>query len=252
MSQLSFSDAEYLGKRKRTRREVFLSQMEQMVPWSMLVGLIEAHYPKAGRGRRPYPLETMLRIYLLQQWYSLSDPTMEEAIYEISSMRQFARASLTRPIHDETTLLHFRHLLEQHGLCARLFEAVNGYLQEKGLLMRHGTIVDATIIAAPTSTKNRARQRDPEMQQTKKGNQWYFGMKAHIGVDAESGLVHTVVGTAANVADETQTSPLLHGDEQVAYGDAGFMGAGKRDELKGPKVEWNIACAQAFAGRGDR
>jgi len=241
MSQLSFSDAEYLGKRKRTRREVFLSQMEQVVPWSALVGLIEPHYPKAGRGRRPYALETMLRIYLLQQWYGLSDPAMEEALYEITSMRQFARVSLNRPIPDETTLLHFRHLLEQHGLCARLFEAVSGYLQEKGLWMRHGTIVDATIIAAPSSTKNKAGERDREMHQTKKGNQWYFGMKAHIGVDAESGLVHTVVGTAANVADVTQTGQLLHGDEQVAYGDAGFIGAGKRAELKERKLEWNIA-----------
>ena len=241
MTQLSFSDAEHAGKRKQTRREVFLSEMEQVVPWKALLAQIEPHYPKAGRGRHPYALETMLRIHLLQQWYALSDPAMEEALYEIASMRQFARLSLLEAIPDETTILNFRHLLERHDLAVKLLEAVNCHLQGKGLLLRQGTIVDATIIDAPSSTKNSSGTRDPEMHQTKKGNQWFFGMKAHIGVDRDSGLVHTVVSTAANVADVTQTDKLLHGDEEAVYGDAGYTGADKREELKGKKLRWNIA-----------
>ena len=197
MKQLSFSDAEYGGKRKRTRREVFLAEMDRAVPWSQLEALIAPHYPKAGGGRRPYPLSTMLRIHCLQQWYALSDPAMEEELYEIASMRQFAGLSLARgAVPDETTILNFRHLLERHDLARAIFEAVKAHLQAAGLLLRQGTIVDATIIAAPSSTKNSTGERDPEMHQTKKGNQWYFGMKAHIGVDAESGLVHSVIGTA--------------------------------------------------------
>lgn len=222
MTQLSFSDAEHAGKRKQTRREVFLAEMEQVVPWLPLLAQIEPHYPKAGRGRHPYALETMLRIHLLQQWYALSDPAMEEALYEIASMRQFARLSLLEAIPDETTILNFRHLLERHGLSARLLAAVNRHLQGKGLLLRQGTIVDATIIDAPSSTKNRSGTRDPEMHQTKKGNQWFFGMKAHIGVDRDSGLVHTVVATAAKVADVTQTDKLLHGKEKAVFADAGL------------------------------
>jgi len=241
MTQLSFSDAEHAGKRKQTRREVFLAEMEQVVPWLPLLAQIEPHYPKAGRGRHPYALETMLRIHLLQQWYALSDPAMEEALYEIASMRQFARLSLLEAIPDETTILNFRHLLERHGLSARLLAAVNRHLQGKGLLLRQGTIVDATIIDAPSSTKNRSGTRDPEMHQTKKGNQWFFGMKAHIGVDRDSGLVHTVVATAAKVADVTQTDKLLHGKEKAVFADAGYTGADKREELKGKRVDWNIA-----------
>ena len=241
MTQLSFSDAEHAGKRKQTRREVFLAEMERVVPWKALLVQIEPHYPKAGRGRHPYALETMLRIHLLQQWYALSDPAMEEALYEIASMRQFARLSLLEPIPDETTILNFRHLLERHGLAAKLLEAVNRHLQGKGLLLRQGTIVDATIIDAPSSTKNRSGTRDPEMHQTKKGNQWYFGMKAHIGVDRDSGLVHTVVATAANVADVTQTDKLLHGKEKAVLADAGYTGADKREALQGKKIDWNIA-----------
>ena len=241
MTQLSFSDAEHAGKRKQTRREVFLAEMEQVVPWKALLALIEPHYPKAGRGRHPYALETMLRIHLLQQWYALSDPAMEEALYEIASMRQFARLSLLETIPDETTILNFRRLLERHGLAAKLLEAVNRHLRGKGLLLRQGTIVDATIIDAPSSTKNRNGTRDPEMHQTKKGNQWFFGMKAHIGVDRDSGLVHTVVATAANVADVTQTDKLLHGKEKAVFADAGYTGADKREELKDKQVEWNIA-----------
>lgn len=241
MTQLSFSDAEHAGKRKRTRREVFLAEMEQVVPWEALLGLIEPHYPKAGRGRHPYGLETMLRIHFLQQWYALSDPGMEEALYEIASMRQFARLSLLEAIPDETTILNFRHLLERHGLAEQLFEAVNGHLEGKGLLLRQGTIMDATIINAPSSTKNSSGKRDPEMHQTKKGNQWYFGMKAHIGVDRDSGLVHTVVSTAANVADVTQAEKLLHGKEKTGHGDSGYTGADKREALKDKKIEWHIA-----------
>lgn len=191
MTQLTFSDAEYAGKRKQTRREVFLAEMDQVIPWTVLLALIEPNYPKAGRGRRPYPLATMLRIHFLQQWYALSDPAMEEALYEIAPLRQFARLSLLDAIPDETTMLNFRHLLERHGLAAKILTAVNADLSKRGLLLRQGTMVDATIIHAPSSTKNSSGTRDPEMHQTKKGNQWFFGLKAHIGVDRDSGLVHT-------------------------------------------------------------
>ena len=241
VKQLSFSDAEYGMKRKRTRREVFLSEMERAVPWLELETLIEAHYPKAGNGRPPYSLSVMLRIHCLQQWYGLSDPAMEEALYEIASMRRFAGLSLSRgALPDETTILNFRHLLERHDLAGRVFEVINGHLQSKGLLLRQGTIVDATIVSAPSSTKNETGRRDPEMHQTRKGNQWYFGMKAHVGVDAESGLVHTMVGTAANVADVTQAHDLLHGKETVAFGDAGYAGVANRPERK-RAIDWHVA-----------
>jgi len=241
MTQLTFGDAEYAGKRKRTKREMFLAEMEQVTPWSALLALIEPAYPKAGRGRRPYPLETMLRIHLMQHWFGLSDPGMEEALYEIAPLRQFARLSLTRALPDETTILNFRRLLETHGLAVELFKRINEHLVSHGMLLRQGTMVDATIIHAPSSTKNRENARDPEMHQTKKGNQWYFGMKAHIGVDTDSGLVHTVTTTPANVADVTQTGALLHGDEEVVYADAGYTGAAKRPELEGVAVTWRIA-----------
>ncbi|MDR1075437.1 MAG: IS5 family transposase [Xanthomonadaceae bacterium] len=241
MTQLSFSDAEHAGKRKRTRREVFLEEMERVVPWPALLALIEPPYPKAGRGRHPYALATMLRIHLLQQWYALSDPAMEEALYEIASMRQFAGLSLLEAIPDETMILNFRHLLERHHLAERLFEAVNRYLHGQGLLLRQGTIVDATIINAPSSTKNSAGTRDPEMRSTKKGQQWFFGMKAHIGVDRDSGFVHTVVATAANVADVTQATRLLHGGEEEVYADAGYSGADRHAEVKGKRLAWHIA-----------
>lgn len=241
MSQLSFGDAEYAGKRKKTRREVFLAEMEQVVPWSRLLAVIEPHYPKAGRGRRPYPLETMLRVHLLQNWYGYSDPAMEEALYEIAPLRQFARLNLVDAIPDETTILNFRRLLERHALAPELFGQINAYLAEKKLMLKQGTIVDATIIHAPSSTKNAEGKRDPEMHQTKKGNQWYHGMKAHAGVDASSGLVHSVTTTPANIADVTQLGALLHGEEQVVYGDGGYTGADKREELKGVDVEFRIA-----------
>ncbi len=231
--QLTFGDAEGLGKRKQTRREIFLAEMEQVVPWKALLGQIEPHYPRSGRvGRPPYAMETMLRIHLLQQWYALSDPGMEEALHEIASMRLFARLSGLDAIPDETTILNFRRLLETHGLAAKMLEAVNAHLARKGQSLRAGTIVDATIIHAPSSTKNADKARDPEMHQTRKGNQWYFGMKAHIGVDEFSGLVHHVKCTAANVGDVTVTHELLHGKEDSVFGDSGYTGADKRSKVK--------------------
>ena len=240
MSQMSFGDAEYAGKRKQTRREVFLGETEQVVPWKSLLNLIEPFYPIAGGGRQPYPLETMLRIHLMQNWFGLSDPAMEEALYEITPMRVFASLSLTQPIPDETTILHFRHLLEANELAPEILSRINAYLGRKGLLLKRGSIVDATIIPAPSSTKNAEGERDPEMHQTKKGNQWYFGMKAHIGADVDSGLVHTVTTTAANEADVEQVEDLLHGKEQVVHADAGYAGAQAR--VKRKKVRWEIAA----------
>jgi len=246
MDQLSFSDAEYSGKRKQTRREKFLEEMEQVMPWVRLERLIEPHYPKAGNGRQPYPLSAMLRTYCLQQWYSLSDPAAEDALYEITSMRRFTRLSLAKGnMPDESTILHFRHLLEKHKLTESLFHEINAHLQEKGMLVRQGTLVDATIIDAPSSTKNKERKRDPEMHQTRKGNQWYFGMKAHIGVDLDSGLVHSMTGTAANVSDISEAHHLLHGDEEMAFADAGYIGIEKREEMKECKVTWHVAMKRS-------
>ena len=240
--QLTFGDAEDLGQRKQTRREVFLAEMEQVVPWKALLSLIEPHYPKLGRpGRQPYALATMLRIHFLQQWYALSDPAMEEALYDTPVMRRFAGIGGLDGIPDETTILNFRRLLVTHGLAAKLLAKVNTHLQRKGMSLRSGTIVDATIIAAPSSTKNREGERDPEMHQTKTGNQWHFGMKAHIGVDDVSGLVHHVECTAANVADVTQVHKLLHGKEDTIYGDSGYTGADKREELQHVAVGFLIA-----------
>ena len=239
MSQISFADAEYAGKRKKTRREVFLEEMEQVVPWKALLKVIEPHYPMAGRGRRPYPLLAMLRVHLMQNWFALSDPAMEEALYEIASLRHFAGLKLSEAIPDETTILNFRHMLEESDLAEDIFKQINAHLSRKGLLLKRGSIVDATIIAAPSSTKNEAGERDPEMHQTKKGNQWYFGMKAHIGVDADSGLVHTVTTTAANEADVEQVADLLHGKEQQVWGDSGYRGAQSRVDRN---VKWHIAA----------
>ena len=244
--QLTFGDAEGLGKRKQTRREIFLAEMEQVVPWQQLLGLVAPHYPVSGRpGRQPYALATMLRIHLLQQWYALSDPAMEEALHEIPTLRRFAQLGGLDNVPDETTILNFRRLLETHGLAARMLEAVNAHLARKGQSLRSGTIVDATLIAAPSSTKNADHARDPEMHQTKKGNQWYFGMKAHIGVDEFSGLVHHVHCTAANVADVTVMHALLHGKEDSVFGDSGYTGADKREELQDCEAAFFIAAKRS-------
>jgi len=239
MDQISFADAEYAGKRKKTRREIFLEEMELVVPWKALLKLIEPFYPTAGRGRRPYPLESILRVHLMQNWFALSDPAMEEALYEIASLRTFAHLSLTEPIPDETTILNFRHLLEEYELAEDILKLVNSHLARKGLLLKKGSIVDATIIAAPSSTKNAEGKRDPDMHQAQKGNQWYFGMKAHIGVDADSGLVHTVTTTAANEADVVQVADLLHGKEKQVWADSGYRGAQRR--VNRDDLQWHIA-----------
>ena len=243
--QLSFAQSEYAMKKKVTRRERFLGEMEEVVPWERLMEVIKPHSPKGERGRRPIGIERMLRIYFLQQWYGLADEALEDMIYDSQAMRTFAGIDLSvEAVPDATTLLNFRHLLEAHHLTERLFEEVGALLEERKLLMREGTIVDATIIAAPPSTKNARRERDPEMHQTKKGNQWYFGMKAHIGVDAKSGLVHRVSGTAANVADIAQTPALLHGQEKEVSADAGYLGVEKREEIaiRHPNLQWHVAA----------
>jgi IS5 family transposase len=245
--QGSFSQAEYAGKKKQTRRDKFLAEMERMVPWARLVERLRPLYPKGERGRPPIGLERMLRLYFLQQWYGLADEALEDALYDSQALRGFAGIELGRdPVPDATTVLHFRHWLERHELTKVLFDEVGAMLEERGLLMRQGTIVDATIIAAPPSTKNKQKARDPEMHQTKKGNQWHFGMKAHIGVDVASGVVHTVVGTAANEADINQTAALLHGKEEAVFADAGYTGADKRPELDEREVSWNIAIQRGI------
>jgi IS5 family transposase len=243
--QISFAHCEYAGKKKRTRRERFLGEMEQVVPWARLVPLVEPHYPQGKRGRPPIGIERMLRIYFLQQWYGLADEALEDALYESQSMRMFAGIDLSvESVPDATTLLNFRHLLERHNLTKRIFQEVATLLSERKLLMREGTIVDATIIAAPPSTKNARKERDPEMHQTKKGNEWHFGMKAHVGVDAASGLVHTVIGTAANVSDIHCAGQALHGEEKAAYADAGYTGVEKRPEVAAEHADtqWIVAA----------
>ncbi len=229
---------------KKTRKEVFLEEMNQVVPWGALVALIQPHArgaPQALGGRPPFAVETMLRIHCLQLWWNLSDPAMEEELHERPLYRRFVGLDGAARLPDETTILRFRHLLEKHELAPQVLAAINATLVQQGLMLKTGTVVDATIIAAPSSTKNKDGKRDPEMHQTKKGNQWHFGMKAHIGVDAESGLVHTVVGTAANVNDVTQAGQLLHGEETDAWGDAGYQGVDKREEFKDSKVRWEVA-----------
>ena len=240
--QSSFSDLEYAAKKKRTRRERFLDAIEAVTPWAALVAELEPFYPKGEeRGRPPIGLKRMLRMYVAQQCFGLSDEGIENTVYDSQSIRRFVGIDLAREAApDATTLLKFRRLLETQGLTRTIFETINAHLAQKGLMMREGTIVDATLIAAPPSTKNRNRDRDPQMHQPKAG-EWHFGMKAHIGVDADSGLVHTVVGTAANVADVTQAHALLHGSETDVLGDAGYQGAPKRDPNKDLKIHWHIA-----------
>ncbi len=224
---------------KRTRKREFLEEMERVVPWGVLVQIVEPHYPRAKTGRPPFAIETMLRIHYMQQWFALSDPAMEKALHDMPVFREFAKLDDVARLPDETTILRVRHLLEKHDLAVDMLRVVNDILQAKGLLIKKGTVVDATLIAAPSSTKNAAGERDPEMRQTKKGNNWYFGMKAHIGVDADSGLVHSVLGTSANVSDVTQAGGLPHGEEEVAFGDAGYRGVHKRPEARGP--QWHVA-----------
>jgi len=244
--QISFAQAEYDAKRKTTRRDRFLTEMEIVVPWSRLLEQLRPHYyPEAGKGpgRPPIGLELMLRLYFLQQWFGLADEALEDAVYDSQAFRGFLGLDLGRAaVPDATTLLKFRHLLETAGLTKTIFETINQLLRERGLLMNKGTLVDATIIAAPSSTKNQDHARDAEMGHTRKGQQYYFGAKAHIGVDAASGLVHSVTTTAANVADITATGNLLHGEEEAVFADAGYTGAEKRAELKDRQVKWYIAA----------
>lgn len=241
--QSSFSDVEYASKKKLTRRDRFLAQIETVTPWQDLERVIEPFYPKGdGRGRPPIGLSRMLRMYVAQQCFGLSDEGTEDALYDSQAIRRFVGIDLScESAPDATTLLKFRRLLETHGLTKKIFATINGYLAAKGLTLKEGTIVDATLIAAPPSTKNGDKARDEEMHQSKKGNAWHFGMKAHIGVDASSGLVHTVIGTAGNVADVAQAHALLHGAETFALGDAGYQGVEKREEKRGKSVTWHVA-----------
>jgi IS5 family transposase len=240
MKQQSLAIAGFELSTKRTRKREFLDEMNLVVPWADLVSLVQPHAPAGKTGRPPFAVETMLRIHFMQQWFGLSDPAMEEALHDVPLYCQFARLDpgMSR-LPDESTILRFRHLLEEHALSLQIMAAINATLAKKGLMLKTGTVVDATLIAAPSSTKNKDGERDPEMHQTKKGNQWHFGMKAHIGVDADSGLVHSVIGTAANVNDVTQGHGLLHGKETVVFADAGYQGADKRPEAT--DVQWQVA-----------
>jgi IS5 family transposase len=227
MKQQTFATGDFERFRKPTRREKFLAEMDSVVPWRQLCEVIEPFYPKTGNGRPPIGLERMLRIYFLQHWFNLSDPGAEEALYESRSMCRFVGIDLGRePVPDETTILNFRHRLERHELGDQLFQSVGEYLQTQGMKIANGTIVDASIINAPSSTKNKEKSRDPEMHQTKKGNQWYFGMKAHIGVDSKTKIIHSVAATAANVHDSQVLEDLLHGDETRVWGDSAYAGQG--------------------------
>jgi IS5 family transposase len=243
MNQRTFaSQAEFQKYGRKSRRELFLDEMERIVPWSVLLALVRPHYAKAGNGRRPVGLEIMLRVYFVQQWFNLSDPGIEEALYESPVLQRFVGVDLgAAPAPDETTILRFRHLLEKHGLCGMMLEAVNIHLEAKGIKIATGTIVDATIIHAPSSTKNENRERDPEMHQTRKGNQWYFGLKAHIGVDAKQGTVHSVVTTAANVSDCRVLPDLLHGEERKVWGDGGYQGQSQAIKEAAPKAQ-DMTC----------
>lgn len=243
MKQTTFASLAFDRKKKQTRREKFLAEMEQAVPWPELLAVIEPHYPKAGRrGRQPYPLATMLRLYFLQQWYALSDPGLEDALYEIESMRRFAGLELADDaLPDETTLLNFRRLLERHELTAKLMNTINDVLEARGLLLKGGTMVDATIIHAAPSTKNKAKTRDPEMHQTKKGNQWFFGMKVHVGADVHTGVAHTVSVTPAHASDISQLPNLLREDDRLILGDAGYVNDTYKRAARQAGVVWGVA-----------
>ena len=250
VEQPSFTDLEYGNRRRVSRREQFLESMDETIPWDVWVGLIEPFYyaEKRGgkKGRKPKPLETMLRMYLLQVWFSLSDEGVEDAIYDSYAMRRFMRLNFAvEQVPDATTLLHFRHLIEKHGLGEKLLAAQTAMFDEQGWIMRGWSIVDATIIAAPSSTKNATGERDPEMHQTKKGNQWYFGMKAHIGVDAGTGYIHSVTATSANVHDLDEVTKLVRSDDEVVYTDAGYQGVDRRGDVVADEhmssVRWRVA-----------
>ena len=224
MNQQTFSDIEYSNRRKKSKREEFLDSMDEIIPWDYWTELIREHYPSGKRGRPPRGVETMLRMYLMQNWFNLSDAAIEDAIYDSYAMRSFMHINfLEEQVPDATTLLKFRHLLEEHKIGEKIFADVTARLERSGLIMHGGTIVDATIIAAPSSTKNKEHKRDEEMHQTKKGNQWYFGMKVHSGVDAGSGYVHTITGTSANVHDVSEAEKLIRKDDEVMYGDSGYL-----------------------------
>ena len=225
---------------KKTRKRQFFEQMDQVVPWAALVELIAPYYPEGKTGRPPFSLMTMLRTHFMQQWFTLSDPAMEEAFFDTPLYREFAQLQEFGRLPDESTILRFRHRLEAHKLAEQILQTVNELLTSRGLLLRVGTAVDATLIAAPTSTKNKDKKRDPEMHSSKKGNQWYFGMKAHIGVDAESGLVHSVRGTSGHVSDIAEGNSLLHGQETLGFGDAGYQGIDKRADAR-TGITWHIA-----------
>jgi IS5 family transposase len=226
---------------KRTRKRVFLAQMEVVVPWDALVALIAPHWPAGKNGRPPFAIATMLRIHFMQQWFTLSDPAREEARHDTPMLREFAQLQSNQRLPDESTILRFRHLLEKHRLAEQFLATVNEQLAAQGYLLKSGSAVDATLIAAPSSTKNSAKARDPEMHSSQKGNQWHFGMKAHIGVDADSGLVHTVAGTSGNVHDITQAGKLVHGQETDIFADAGYQGVQKREQVQGIKAQWHVA-----------
>ena len=250
MSQLTFSSLSYQSKKKITRRELFLQEMDTIVPWSRFESLIESHYPKAGNGRPPMALSSMLRIYFMQQWFQLSDPGMEDALYDSQSMQRFAGLEVGRDaIPDETTILHFRHLLEKHRLTEKLFSSVREDLESKGILLHQGTITDATIIHAPGSIKNREKSRDKEMSTTMKGKTWHFGMKAHVGVDSKSGLAHTLICTTASVHDSQVADELLHGNEREIYGDKAYSNKERKRNFISKGIRWRVSI-KAARGKG--
>jgi len=240
MKQTSFASIAWQAKGKVTRRERFLSEMDRVIPWARLCALIEPHYPQGTRGRPLMPLERMLRIYFMQQWFNLSDPAAEDALYDSESIRRFAGVELAEDaVPDETTILKFRHLLERHRLTEAIFAEVRALLEQRGLLLKSGTIVDATIISAPSSTKNATDSRDPEMHQVRKGKNWHFGMKLHVGTDRH-GLVHSLTGTAANVADITQIDQLLHGAERTVYGDQAYWSEEHRQHCAQAGIAYRV------------
>jgi IS5 family transposase len=242
MSQQTFASIAYTTKKKTTRRERFLAEMDKVVPWKRVEKLAQSVYPSMGNGRPPIGLLKMLRIYCMQQWFQLSDPGMEDSLYDIESMRRFAGIELgVDAVPDETTICRFRHLLEEHELTAQIFSEIQGYLEDLGLIVREGTIVDATIISAPSSTKNKERKRDPDMSSTKKGNQWHFGMKAHVGTDTKTGVVHTVVCTTASVHDSEEMEELLHGDEDEIYGDKAYVSSERQTRYESQGKVWKVS-----------